>query len=81
MLDDTKGPLRAWWDRELPIVKWFTADGAWKQPLAAPPFETTRSGGDPGLVGTATDHRVCWFWPHGPADDLVVRSWRCSPPA
>jgi hypothetical protein len=71
MLDDTKGPLRAWWDRELPVVKWFTAAGAWKAPLAAPPSETTRSGGDPGLVGTATDYRVRWLWPHGPADDLV----------
>lgn len=71
MLDDTKGPLRAWWDRELPVVRWFTADGAWKQPLAAPPSETTRAGGDPGLVGTATDYRVRWLWPHGPADDLV----------
>ena len=71
MLDESKGPLRAWWDRELPVVKWFTADGAWKKPLAAPPLETTRSGGDPGLVGTATDYRVRWLWPHGSANDLV----------
>lgn len=71
MLDETKGPLRAWWDRELPVIKWFAAAGAWKTPLAAPPSETTRSGGDPGLVGTATDYRVRWLWPHGPADDLV----------
>lgn len=44
--DQTNGQLRVWWDRELPVVKLFTADGAWKRPLAAPPLESTRSGGD-----------------------------------
>ena len=54
-----------------PTSKPSPATGNWKAPLAAPPPETARSGGTPGLVGTAVDYRVRWLWPHGTAADLV----------
>lgn len=71
MLDETNGPLRRWWDQELPNIKTVTRDGNWKTPLAAPPPETARGGGTACLVGTATDYRARWLWPHDTADDLV----------